>query len=541
MKKVAILMLAVLTLTACQKEEGDQSSTAGLVTIDPVITRATEVNFEEGDKIGLTITKEDETVYAENSLLIFTGNVFAGNLEWYAEANDPANLVAYYPYSTEGAPTSFTVVADQTNGYSSSDLMGAGKTGVLPTVNSISMVFKHMLTKIVIKVENESGSDISSITLQGSIPTAKVDWSDLSVEVDATQTATDITAQQVTANTTYQAIVVPQTVAFTLVVKTANGKTLSQKLTSADLANGGQYTVNARVMADEVYVSLSGEIENWTDEGTIGADGSGDEEPDFEEGDGYFIYDGVKYNTVTFSNGTTWMAEPLRYIPTGYTPSADPTTDSHIWYPYEVESGAAVAKTDESTIAKKGYLYDLYVALGGKEITPENLYTFEGNQGICPKGWHIPTRAEYLSLVASSTKNHDESIAPDPDPTAIFYDAGYKAGKITKANEAGFNYVFAGARMQSTFTNTPAYQATVATAANCEVEEWIGLLSLNHYLTSTAYQASYNNSQDPTLLTNIQFFAMMSTFAGSYKEGRLSLAYFGIKSGAQLRCIKDNN
>ena len=30
------------------------------------------------------------------------------------------------------------------------------------------------------------------------------------------------------------------------------------------------------------------------------------------------------------------MAEPLRYVPDGYTPSSDPAADSHIWYPYEL-------------------------------------------------------------------------------------------------------------------------------------------------------------------------------------------------------------
>lgn len=58
----------------------------------------------------------------------------------------------------------------------------------------------------------------------------------------------------------------------------------------------------------------------------------------------------MKYKTVTLSNGTTWMAEPLCYLPKGYTPSTDPTADSHIWYPYEIVNNVAVATTDESAI-----------------------------------------------------------------------------------------------------------------------------------------------------------------------------------------------
>ena len=45
------------------------------------------------------------------------------------------------------------------------------------------------------------------------------------------------------------------------------------------------------------------------------------------------------------------MAEPLIYLPKGYTPSSDPTADSHVWYPYEITAdGATVATTKESAI-----------------------------------------------------------------------------------------------------------------------------------------------------------------------------------------------
>ncbi|MCQ5111360.1 fibrobacter succinogenes major paralogous domain-containing protein, partial [Bacteroides thetaiotaomicron] len=102
-----------------------------------------------------------------------------------------------------------------------------------------------------------------------------------------------------------------------------------------------------------------------------------------------------------------WMAEPLRYVPDGYTPSSDPAADSHIWYPYQLVTvdGTLTAKAlqDEASIKQYGYLYDIHAALSGKAVTPDNCYDFEGAQGICPKGWHIPTRAEYFSLVGNST------------------------------------------------------------------------------------------------------------------------------------------
>ncbi|WP_368114088.1 fimbrillin family protein [Bacteroides sp. RTP21281st1_E4_RTP21281_210402] len=539
MKKILTFMFAAALLASCQQEENETTTidTNGRITIAPIITRATEVDFEDTDQIGVTITQSNDFVYASNKLMTYNNGVFTGDLLWYPEGNDKSQIVAYYPYDAAGAPTSFTVKADQTDqatGYGASDLIAASKSDVLPSTNAVVMNFKHILTKLVINVENDTQSDISSVVLKGSVPTATLDLPALSVTADESATATNITAQVVKANETYRAIVIPQTVAFTLEVATADGKTLSQRLTSTTLAQGGQYSVNARVLPDDIIVTLSGKIESWTDEGEIGTDN----EVPFEEhlDENYFLYDGVKYNIVTLANGTTWMAEPLAYLPKGYTPSTDPTADSHIWYPYEIVDGATVATTEESAIKELGYLYDLQAALGGKEITESNLNSFEGAQGICPKGWHIPTRLEYFNLVGKSTNDADGKVPADGDK-ALFYDAAYDGGKIASLNEAGFNYQFSGVRMASNFAATPSYQKTVISSTTSTKSEWFGKPSVNYYMTSTAYKAAYNASEE---LTNIQFFTLMSTFTlAKYPEGRLSLSYVGIKSGMQLRCVRD--
>lgn len=536
MKKILTFMFAAALLASCQQEENETTTidTNGRITIAPIITRATEVDFEDTDQIGVTITQSNDFVYASNKLMTYSNGVFTGDLLWYPEGNDKSQIVAYYPYDAAGTPTSFTVKADQTTGYGASDLIAASKSDVLPSTNAVVMNFKHILTKLVINIENDTQSDISSVVLKGSVPTATLDLPALSVTADESTTATDITAQVVKANETYRAIVIPQTVAFTLEVATADGKTLSQRLTSTTLAQGGQYSVNVRVLPDDIIVTLSGKIESWTDEGEIGADN----EVPFEEhlDENYFLYDGVKYNTVTLANGTTWMAEPLAYLPKGYTPSTDPTADSHIWYPYEIVDGTTVATTEASAIKELGYLYDLQAALGGKEITESNLNSFEGAQGICPKGWHIPTRLEYFNLVGKSTNDADGKVPADGDK-ALFYDAAYDGGKIASLNEAGFNYQFSGVRMASTFAATPTYQKTVISSTTSTKSEWFGKPSVNYYMTSTAYKAAYNASEE---LTNIQFFTLMSTFTlAKYPEGRLSLSYVGIKSGMQLRCVRD--
>ena len=536
MKKSLTFIFAAALLVSCQQEENETLTPANSrITISPVITRATEVNFETGDKIGVTIIQNGDFVYAENKLMTFNDGVFAGDLLWYPEGNDKSQIVAYYPYREGNTPTSFSVEADQTTGYGASDLMAASNKDVLPTVNTITMNFKHLLTKLVINVTKEVEANITSIALKGSIPTATLDLAALTVTVDANVAATNITAQAVETNKTYRALIIPQTVALTLEVATSDGKTLSQKLTSTTLAQGGQYSVNIRVLPDDIEVKLIGDIENWTDEGEIGADN----EIPFEEhlDENYFLYDNVKYNTVTLANGTTWMAEPLIYLPKGYTPSTDPTADSHVWYPYEIKAdGATVATTEESAIKELGYLYDFQVALGGKEITESNLNSFEGAQGICPKGWHIPTRLEYFNLVGKTTNDVDGKVPADGDK-ALFYDAVYDGAKISSLNNAGFNYQFSGVRMATSLTGAGSYQKTaIAEDANIQTA-WHGKPAMNYLMTSTAFKPVYNSTSG--LLTNIHFFGLMSTINAKYSEGRLSLSYVSIKAGMQLRCVRD--
>lgn len=533
MKKILTFMFAATLLASCQQEENETTTvdTNSRITIAPIITRATEVDFENTDQIGVTITQSNDFVYASNKLMTFNDGVFTGDLLWYPEGNDESQIVAYYPYHAAGTPTSFTVKADQTDqatGYGASDLIAASKSGVLPSANAIVMNFKHILTKLVINIENETQSNISSVILKGSVPTATLDLTALSVTADENATAADITAQAVAANETYRAIVIPQTVAFTLEVATADGKTLSQKLTSTTLAQGGQYSVNVRVLPDDIIVTLSGKIESWTDEGEIGADN----EVAFEEhlDENYFLYDGLRYNTVTLANGTTWMAEPLAYLPKGYTPSTDPTADSHVWYPYEIVDGAAVSLTEENSIKELGYLYDLQAALGGKEITESNVRSFEGAQGICPKGWHIPTRMEFVALCGLSNAAENES-GNLTDANALFYDASYTGGKLTKYNSAGWNYTLTGMRW---FTTTPKYQTTGFTSTNTTEE------LLAKYEKRPALTYIISSSYAKTLTSgDIQFFAQMTTFTKSYLEGRINVAYSSSKSGMQLRCVRD--
>ena len=522
MKRYISSALAVLALAACQQTvEPDMAP--GKVQIEPVITKATEVNFETGDKIGLTMAKVNGTEnYAENVCLTFADNVFSGDLMWYADAYSAADVYAYYPYNENGVPTAYFCVFDQTEGIGSADFMAASKTDVLPTPNAVTMVFKHMMTKIVINIDNQSGAAVESVGIAGSpvgadINIAEMTVSELTGGMD-TEYDGPVMAYESVAGERWTAIIVPGTSKLSIEVSLSNGKKVTQPLAEMTLKSGGQYTVNARLVQDNMTVSASGEIENWTDEGEIGFEGGSTTEDlpvEFTEYEGYFVYDGVEYETVTLADGKTWMAENLRFIPRGRTVSSDPTEDAGIWYP-----AANADKVADPALAETlGLLYDAATAFGVEEITIENAQTFEGRQGICPEGWHIPTVADMTGLVGHCSNSAMVNTA------GAYYDANIKGASLTALKEAGWEWQFASMRNKTSTTGNGSFTVT----------NYNGIYGVMSYIIGSSYYQHTTNTDGS--LKNVQYYYMMPTYNASNEK--VSVAFAGFLAGASVRCVKD--
>ncbi len=538
MKKYLFMFLALGLMVACSNDEKEETTPDGggnssLITISPIITRATETDFESGDQIGLTVTC-DGTAYAENACLSYADELFSGELEWY-DGDASADFAAYYPYNASGTPATFTVAADQSSegAYEASDLLLSYKSGITPSSDPVNMTFYHKMTKFLISLSNTTNSEISAVTVSGSIPTATIDYENTAVAVDETASASDIAAQQV-SETVWRAIIVPQTAQLTLAVTLSDETEYEADLTGTDFVSGGQYGVSASLSEDGLEVNLDDEYGDWTDEDITIVYPKGDLEEHLD--DNYIIYHDVTYKTVTFSNGTTWMAENLRYVPEGYTPSSDPATDTeaHIYYPYTFDYEQAVTDnavkaamdsqyiiplTDDESILEKGYLYDLEVALG-VELTDDNITTLEDVQGICPNGWHIPNRAEWFDLIGAGNKGLGESASPENYTDAVLWDSDTGYATIANAIDQ-FGFTFTGAVLSN------KYQATMIQSSNSTFEDYYGNQAVTYYWTSTDYSST-------------QFHAVMTTFTtGGYPLGRLSLAYAATSTATAIRCVRD--
>ena len=232
-------------------------------------------------------------------------------------------------------------------------------------------------------------------------------------------------------------------------------------------------------------------------------------------------YGGVDYKVAYMPDGNYWMAENLRYVPEGMSISSDPSDGSGLWYPYQVADKAATALTDDASVAKYGLLYTPAVAFG-EEVSEANYKNLEGAQGICPEGWHIPSRSEWFALVGESNKADGEDSKPENDTDAPFFDAEAGYATVVKADACGFNFTFAGS------VTGGKYSTVTVDDTKTSHEEWYGANAMNYVLASTGYTGS-----------KPQMFSLMSSFTKTFPEGKLSVAYTNLDNGVQVRCVLD--
>ena len=526
MKKIVFLAgTALLALVACNKTQepgGPVDFSQYKLSVEPVITRATETNFETGDQIGLSVIRATGE-YASNAPLSYDGTAFSGDLNWYQDGEEACTLKAYYPYEAgDKLPVSFGVQADQTQGLAPSDFVSAVKENVLPNANAVPLVFKHRMCRLVVNVKNNSGAPIESVKFEEFVLRTTV-GEDLTVKIVDGARWVAVTAFEKDGK--YYAIVPPQTVAPAVVVY-VNGKKMEQRLVETTFEPGKQYSVPVVVNDGDIKVVLAGEIENWGDGGEIVGGGPATEE---HLDEGYILYDGAKYTVKKLKNDLWIMTQSLRFVPAGKTVSSDPADGNGIWNPYTSDGTNCTPVTDEASIEARGLLYDHPTAFGA-EITADNFKSFEGTRGICPEGWHVPTQPEWLSILGAS--NRTDVAAATTDASAVYYDKDYNGARIKAMNDDGFNWDFAGSLTRINNTTTGKYSNVITKTATCSVEEWIGKNAVTYYMGSTGYTP--NNTE-----INRQFMSAMSAFTATYAEGKASIAYTNYLGGYSLRCIRD--
>jgi len=350
---------------------------------------------------------------------------------------------------------------------------------------------------------------------------------DFSVTVDETVAAGTVTAYK-KSETQYVLIVPPQTVSFIATVVTAGGNELSQSLQEATLAPGMQYGINMIVNPADLKVAFTGEIADWQDGGELGADHTLVE----KLSDGYILYHEDKYTVAKMKDGKWWMTQNMRYIPEGIEVSDDLTkVTAGVFYPIVVNEGQTAAEfsRDVTVINARGYLYQAEVALGlkvGDLTTVDAAQALEGTQGLCPKGWHVPTIADITGLVG-------KAVSPIVTNTEAPYYNGTN-GSITLLNADGFNMdAFGAVSLQDNTKTTGTFMGWLSAYSD--------KISSGMFCGSSYAGVTYNTKDEPTSgIKNLQFWGLMPmTNKASEDQFTCNGTKVSYRIAAPVRCVRN--
>ncbi|MBP5398205.1 MAG: hypothetical protein J6Y32_06245 [Bacteroidales bacterium] len=236
------------------------------------------------------------------------------------------------------------------------------------------------------------------------------------------------------------------------------------------------------------------------------------------------------YNTVKLKDNHFWMAENLRYLPVGITPSADlNNVTAGVFYPLGVADDGTTRQflTSQEAIASQGYVYQVEVALGckiGGLTSVEQAQALEGTQGVCPLGWHLPTLSEIKGLVGKVAQETTETTAP--------YFNG-SDGSVKLLNEDGFNMSACGQITIQDVTSTSGLISYVI---------YEGRVASGFFCGSTYKTVSYLVDGDASSGIKALTFQGLMTMTNKATEAAYTCNGSGLKHrmGAPVRCIKDS-
>lgn len=293
MKKYIAVMALALMVMSCEKENIDNTPVVedGVMRIEalhPSATRATDSAFESGDVIGLYATtyEGDESLplqisgnWINNEALTYDGSTWLGRRTFYW-AEDTMDVYGYYPYME---PTSITkhkwaVQTDQStpatedalSAYEASDFLWAKTEGVSSEDGSVKLQFKHMCSKVVIKlVKGEKYTDAFpediEVYLYSTVPEALINFTNGIVSKDPHGTKQKIKACKVAIDT-FEVIVVPQSILeYSPFVEIIMGKIAYMTEEIFTYHAGKEYVVSITLdnSPQKIEINVGGSVDGW--------------------------------------------------------------------------------------------------------------------------------------------------------------------------------------------------------------------------------------------------------------------------------------
>ena len=258
-------------------------------------TKATDTAFEQGDAVGVFGFKADLSMWLDNAKFTKAESGFKSDKEYYwYEGDEVSRIIGIYPYnadyssaklSTEGVE--FCVRSDQRThaGYTASDLMGAVRE-VAPTKESVVLEFNHLLSKIVIDINNQTTKEIDEVMVSGVKGNYKFSLAGDEVSGgEGTIKAGKLATPSEGYTDTYVLIIPPQTVAPKLVMTTTDQKQYTYNATEeVEFGMGMVRHIMATISEESISTEFDAIVNDWSADEDVEFSQSGDNEnPDQPE------------------------------------------------------------------------------------------------------------------------------------------------------------------------------------------------------------------------------------------------------------------
>ena len=260
--KPALILMTLAVLASCKKTEEptptpEPKPEPELVPIQiaTTMTRATDYAFETGDDVGLFVVNQPSDLqtsgnHVDNCKFTFDGAKWnAGKEIYWQDATTKADFYCYYPYTSSVSSITafpFQISPNQSteSGYKVSDLMWGKVDGVSPTPDPVVISVNHSMSCLIVKLKAGTGwkeDDIkdAEVTLCGLRTSSLINLADGTVTADGG--ATEMKPMQVGAGI-FKALVVPQKVSDSELVRVKVGTNSYSLKTSIDLKSGRQHT-----------------------------------------------------------------------------------------------------------------------------------------------------------------------------------------------------------------------------------------------------------------------------------------------------------
>ena len=275
MKKFFFLAALAATLVSCDNIEisvPQPEEQKIPISISTTLTRATDSAFEAGDKVGIFVVNEPNTLatsgnHVDNMGFTYSSKWTPDTPIYWLDQTTKADFYCYYPYaeSANTAAHTFATKANQSQlaDYKASEFLWGKTTGVAPTEAAVNITTNHTFSNALVILK--PGDGFTEESLAAATKSVKICGVKTNATIDlatgvatATGNATEVTPYL--ENGQYRALIVPQTTAEgALIVITVDGVdyTLSRSMTfKANKQH--KFTVTLNKVSNGVNVGIGG-------------------------------------------------------------------------------------------------------------------------------------------------------------------------------------------------------------------------------------------------------------------------------------------